>query len=200
MDRENLYFYNKLQEEKRQVQASLDRISKQNKESMENYHNDSSRYDNHPADIGIEVYMMEQDKGKENHLKNILWEIDESLENLRKGKYGLCKTCDQPIDKERLELIPYLKTCVECSKELDGDISFRYTSERKIADDFFGTIKRRHVYYDGEDTLQEVFQYNIVENDPSSSTGDNMGLMDEDMDGVEEVENISQDYYDDTLK
>ncbi|MFY9483503.1 MAG: hypothetical protein WAP41_07365, partial [Tissierellaceae bacterium] len=74
------------------------------------------------------------------------------------------------------------------------------TSERKIADYFFGTIKRRHVYYDGEDTLQEVFQYNIVENDPSSSTGDNMGLMDEDMDGVEEVENISQDYYDDTLK
>ena len=160
MDRENLYFYNKLQEEKRQVQASLDRISKQNKESMENYHNDSSRYDNHPADIGTEVYMMEQDKGKENHLKNILWEIDESLENLRKGKYGLCKTCDQPIDKERLELIPYLKTCVECSKELDGDISFRDTSERKIADDFLELLKEGMYIMMGRTPFRRFF--NII--------------------------------------
>ena len=200
MDKNDLMFYNRLHEEKEKVMESLEHISKEISDSMDMYYTELSGYDNHPGDIGTETYMMEQDKGMKNKLKNTLREIDESLESMEKGTYGICNTCDKEINKERLELIPYLKTCIECSSELTPEVNFRQLSDEKISGNFFGTIKKDHAYFDGEDTLQQVVQYNIVENDPSSSTGDNMGVMDEDNDGVESVDNISQEYYDETLR
>ena len=200
MDKENLVFYNKLYEERERVMDSLKHLSKEPNDSMDIYYTEISGYDNHPGDIGTEVFMMEQDKGMKNKLENTLREIDESIEDIDKGDYGICDTCNKDINRERLDLIPYLKTCIECSSELSPPIEFRQLSDEKISGNYFGTIKKDHGYFDGEDTLQEVFQYNIVENDPSSSTGDNMGVMDEKNDGVEEIENISQEYYDQTLK
>lgn len=200
MDKSNLIFYKKLQEEKKKITESLENLSAETDESIDMYYTESSGYDNHPADIGTEVYMMEQDKGMKNKLKNTLREIEESLEDINNGTYGICSTCDKEINKERLELIPYLKTCIECSSELAVPVNYRQLSDEKISGNLFGTIKKDHTYFDGEDTLQQVVQYNIVENDPSSSTGDNMGVMDEDNEGVEPIENISQEYYDETLK
>ena len=55
--------------------------------------------------------------------------------------------------------------------------------------------------FDREDTYQEVARYNKISNDPSASTGDPFGDIDDDDSGVlEEVENISKEYYDDTIK
>lgn len=200
MDRESLFFYDRLQEEKENIISTLNNLSQSDGDSMDMYYSELSGYDNHPADIGTEVFMMEQDKGMKNKLKNTLREIDESIEDINKGKYGICDKCNKKIDKERLELIPYLKTCIQCSSELIAPVDFRQINDEKIWGNLFGTIVKDHVYHDGEDTIQEVAQYNIVENDPSDSTGDNMGVMDEHRDVVEPIENISQEYYDSTLK
>lgn len=200
MNKDHLTFYNRLHEEKEEVTKSLDNLRREKSDSMDMYYTELSGYDNHPADMGTEVYMKEQDKGVEDQLKETLVEIDQSLEELKIGNYGVCNTCHKDINKEILELIPYLKNCIECSSELSPPVQFRQLSNEEIPGNLFGTIKRDHVYYDGEDTLQEVLQYNIVENDPSFSTGDNMGVMDEDNEGVEDIENISQEYYDKTLR
>ncbi len=60
------------------------------------------------------------------------------------------------------------------------------------------------VEFDREDAYQKLASFNIVSDDPSFATGDHLGIMDEQDgdggDGVEEVENISQEYYDETLK
>lgn len=200
MDKSDLIFYKKLNEEKGKIIESLESLSTDKNESIDMYYTENSGYDNHPADIGTEVYMMEQDKGMKNKLKNTLSEIEESLEDINNGTYGICNKCNKEINKERLELIPYLKTCIECSSELSVPVDYRQLSDERISGNLFGTTKKDHAYFDGEDTLQQVVQYNIVENDPSSSTGDNMGVMDEENEGVEPVENISQEYYNQTLK
>ena len=199
MGKNDLHFYNRLLEEKKNIKESLEHLGKAPNDSMDVYYSELSGYDNHPADIGTELFMKEQDNGMENKLKNTLREIEESFEDMDNDRYGICKGCNKEIKEERLELIPYLKTCLECSEELaTPEIYSQRTNS--ISENYFGTIKRDHAYFDGEDTLQQVFQVNIVENDPSSSTGDNMGVMDEDNDGVESIVNISQVYYDNTLK
>lgn len=200
MVKDNLKFYNRLLEEKKNIKESLENISKETNDSIDMYYTELSGYDNHPADIGTEVFMMEQDKGMKNKLKNTLREIEESLEDMSNGTYGTCKNCNKEINEERLELIPYLKNCIECSKELTPDVNFRQLIDEKVTSNLYGTLKEDNVYFDREDTLQQIAQYNIVENDPSSTTGDNMGVMDEENDTVESVENISQEYYDETLK
>ena len=32
-----------------------------------------------------------------------------------------CERCGQPIPPKRLEVLPYTRLCVECSKEIGGD-------------------------------------------------------------------------------
>ena len=199
MGKNDLHFYNRLLEEKKNIKESLEHLGKQANDSMDVYYSELSGYDNHPADMGTELFMKEQDNGMENKLKNTLREIEESFEDMNNDRYGICKGCDKEIKEERLELIPYLKTCLECSEELATPEIYNQRTD-SISGNYFGTIKRDHAYFDGEDTLQQVVRYNIVENDPSSSTGDNMGVMDEDNDGVEAIENISQEYYDETLR
>ncbi len=40
--------------------------------------------------------------------------IDEALERIVEGTYGICEDCGEEIARARLEAVPYAKLCVEC--------------------------------------------------------------------------------------
>jgi RNA polymerase-binding protein DksA len=40
--------------------------------------------------------------------------IESALERIEAGKFGLCRTCGQPIAPERLEALPWAQDCVSC--------------------------------------------------------------------------------------
>jgi DnaK suppressor protein len=42
--------------------------------------------------------------------------IDDVLERLDQGSYGLCEDCDAEIAEERLEIVPLATRCVECER------------------------------------------------------------------------------------
>ncbi len=207
MDEKKLqYFKNKLLNQKHENLELLK--NKQSDESMNLLDSELSLYDNHPADIATEVYMIEQEEGYKSQVKTTLGKIEKSLEDIENNKYGICDNCNQEIKLERLELIPYTKTCLKCS-EKDSDsknIDDRKTYESLNHESF--NIESKDKYeqtgYDMEDAYQDVLQDNFVEKDPSLSTGDNIGIMDEDKsndaDTVEEVEGISEEYYRQTLE
>lgn len=50
-----------------------------------------------------------------------LLKIDEAMERLQGGSYGLCLECQAPIDIERLELRPYTRHCVACKEKLEEE-------------------------------------------------------------------------------
>lgn len=195
------YFRDKLIDEKKKIVKSLNNIDKEEYGSLDMYYTEASGYDNHPADIGTELFMMEQEKGFKNKLSETLEEIESSLEDIKNGNYGICQNCKENIDEERLELIPHVKNCIECSKDITPTIdSKQFESIDKDYITSFSMNPESNVEFDREDAYQKVAFFNMVPGDPSFSTGDNMGIMDENEgDGVEEVENISQEYYDETL-
>ena len=41
-------------------------------------------------------------------------DIREAIARIDKGKYGVCSKCKQSIPAERLEAVPYAKTCTAC--------------------------------------------------------------------------------------
>ncbi len=45
--------------------------------------------------------------------------IDEALERLDEGTYGLCADCEEPIDVHRLEAQPEARMCVECKENAE---------------------------------------------------------------------------------
>lgn len=46
---------------------------------------------------------------------NRLKQIDNALERIRNGKYGICLGCGKEIPQARLEAIPYAFMCVNCA-------------------------------------------------------------------------------------
>jgi DnaK suppressor protein len=55
-------------------------------------------------------------------LENSLRDIDNALERIEKGNYGICKYCKKPINKKRLLARPVASACVECKTKLQNNI------------------------------------------------------------------------------
>jgi RNA polymerase-binding transcription factor DksA len=74
----------------------------------------------HMADIGTDAFEHEMTLGLVEEEADELEEIEEAIERLKKGSYGLCESCKRPIPKQRLIAIPYTRMCVNCKKKEEG--------------------------------------------------------------------------------
>lgn len=45
--------------------------------------------------------------------------IENALERLRDGQYGLCEACDTTIPMARLQALPYATLCIGCQREAE---------------------------------------------------------------------------------
>ena len=43
--------------------------------------------------------------------------IDNALDRIHQGKYGLCMKCGKEIPQERLRVIPFAAMCIDCTNE-----------------------------------------------------------------------------------
>jgi RNA polymerase-binding transcription factor DksA len=48
-------------------------------------------------------------------------QLKEALERLDEGDYGICESCEQPIDPERLDVPPRTTLCITCAREAGQD-------------------------------------------------------------------------------
>ncbi|HEU4963737.1 MAG TPA: TraR/DksA C4-type zinc finger protein [Bacilli bacterium] len=133
------------------------------KESLFESMGELSHYDNHPADLGTEMF----ERGKDLALRDAdslrLNALDEALERMEEGTYGHCEHCGQPIAFARLEANPAAKFCVHCQ---EGAEEHEITANRPVEENFlypsFGrTFLDNHdqTGFDGEDSWQAVARY-----------------------------------------
>jgi DnaK suppressor protein len=43
--------------------------------------------------------------------------IKKAIARIDKGEYGSCQVCSQPINKERLKVVPYTTMCIKCASQ-----------------------------------------------------------------------------------
>jgi DnaK suppressor protein len=53
--------------------------------------------------------------------------LHQALEKIENGSYGICDSCEEPIPKKRLELIPGSLRCVACQKEWEVRNAFQFS-------------------------------------------------------------------------
>ena len=46
-----------------------------------------------------------------------LEQIEEALERLSEGTFGLCEVCEKPIPLKRLQALPYATECIDCKRK-----------------------------------------------------------------------------------
>ncbi|WP_442603789.1 TraR/DksA C4-type zinc finger protein [Paenibacillus sp. KN14-4R] len=117
-----------------------------------------SAYDNHPGDTATELYEREKDIALQENYEEHLNEVNKALVAMQQGTYGICRTCNTPIDYERLQAVP---TTLYCKTHSPSQHS---SDRRPIEEEFlappFGrtSMDERSEWtgFDGEDAWQIV--------------------------------------------
>jgi sigma-B regulation protein RsbU (phosphoserine phosphatase) len=89
----------------------------------------------------------------EDYLNDLIAEVDAALERIEGGSFGLCETCHDPIEADRLELNPLCRFCLDhlsqaelaCHQEdldLATQIQSRLLPKRNISFDSWDTQYR----------------------------------------------------------
>ncbi|QGH33095.1 hypothetical protein GI584_03080 [Gracilibacillus salitolerans] len=75
-----------------------------------------STFDNHPADMGTELFERQKDITIKQQLQEELADIEDALEEISRGTYHRCNTCGKPIKEERLLAVPTTRYCIDHGK------------------------------------------------------------------------------------
>ena len=67
-----------------------------------------------PELVGRDL-VMTMIKSQERKLES----VEEALEQVQRGQYGICENCGEPIDPERLEILPEATLCVKCKSSVE---------------------------------------------------------------------------------
>lgn len=63
-------------------------------------------------DVELEALATEDELG---------YAVNEALERITEGRFGLCVGCGRPITRERLALLPYARDCRDCAQEREAE-------------------------------------------------------------------------------
>ncbi|MFC1606655.1 TraR/DksA family transcriptional regulator [Candidatus Latescibacterota bacterium] len=75
---------------------------------------DLSSYSFHMADQGTDTMEREKAFSLASREGRYLHHLNEALERIEKGSYGVCRTCGEDIGKNRLEAVPNATQCISC--------------------------------------------------------------------------------------
>jgi DnaK suppressor protein len=63
-----------------------------------------------------EINLILSDRDREK-----LQAVEEALERIEDGSYGICESCEEEIAPERLEALPFTRLCVSCQSEMERE-------------------------------------------------------------------------------
>jgi DnaK suppressor protein len=71
------------------------------------------------ADMAVESYTKEFNFGKSSGDRHVLQLISEALDRIEDKSYGICVSCENPIQPKRLEAVPWTRLCIQCQDLLE---------------------------------------------------------------------------------
>jgi DnaK suppressor protein len=75
----------------------------------------------HMADAGTDNYDRDFALSMISTEQNALYEIEEAMNRIRNGTYGLCEVTGKKIDRARLDVLPWTRFSAEAEKQLEKE-------------------------------------------------------------------------------
>jgi DnaK suppressor protein len=205
MDKNQLLHYkSKLINEAGKADTTLEQMRDMEEGEMSNYTpSELSNYDNHPADMGSELYTLEMNLALKVHEQTKLNDIKLALKKIDNGTYGICENCKKQIQPDRLEIMPTARFCMECQEDKEArEIN---TPDQQYDEVFDAPFGRKYLNQQEDDEYEGIYQLNDVLKYGSADSPQDMGgyadfeeyyTNEVDNQGyVEEVDKISNQQY-----
>lgn len=103
---------------RKQLESERDRLHNELKQRNVSGH-ENLGYSTHMADDASAAFDQARDLALRGNLEQSLQQVQEALNRLDNGTYGVCEACDQPIDPARLEALPQARFCLSCQERLE---------------------------------------------------------------------------------
>jgi len=112
-DEQRKHLEQRLVEERARLAKSLDRYEEESGTSSRDSDGDLTSMPFHMADQGTDTYQQEFDASNAARQSRELSEIDYALQKLyqQPERYGICENTGADIPFERLDIVPWARTC-----------------------------------------------------------------------------------------
>lgn len=105
---------------KEQITGDIRDLSDENTGSGNDRGGDVSGHALHMADVATDMYDREFTLGLAANDREFLYQVNEALERIEDGSYGLCIFCKKSIPATRLKAIPHVQTCLKCQESRES--------------------------------------------------------------------------------
>jgi RNA polymerase-binding protein DksA len=106
--------------QKKKILDDLNMVSHEDAHEKDEHRAKFPDYGDKPDENAQEVDEYTTNLATEKLLETSLRDIENALERIEKGTYGICKYCGKEIDAKRLLIRPVASACVECKNKLQG--------------------------------------------------------------------------------
>ncbi len=100
--------------QKQQILRQLDEEFREGKEGVLDEGMDTYDLASEERDREINLILSDRDRDK-------LQAIEDALERINEGSYGICEMCEEEIAQDRLEALPFTRLCVSCQSETEKE-------------------------------------------------------------------------------
>jgi RNA polymerase-binding transcription factor DksA len=100
--------------EKRKILSAELLEAKEKADEVLNNNSTNAIYSSHMADAGSDQQEMEKNYYMMNRENNYLQYLERALSMIVEGSFGVCASCGELIDKERLIEVPHTSSCFDC--------------------------------------------------------------------------------------
>lgn len=185
----------------REREELQDRLRETHRYGLNDAMNDAagelSGYDQHPADLGSEMFERARNLALGEHHLLRLEAIEQALRRWDEGVYGRCARCGGMIERPRLEAEPAAILCMGCA---NGQQQGTLSRDRPVEEEVLrppvertNGNERDDDGFDGEDAWQVVACMN-ARRDPDSPRDEELytegsGNVDPNVDSIEQISN-----------
>ena len=113
---------NILLEEKKRLEKELAKFTTKNPHVNDDYEATYPEYGDKSDENAQEITQYLANKPLEMTLEKSLRDVNKALKRMGEGTYGICKYCDKPMEKKRIQARPTSSACVSCKKTLTQEI------------------------------------------------------------------------------
>ena len=110
----------------------LGNVTSMESEALRRDRSDLSNMPIHMADLGTDSCEIDNIIGLVDSERKILVEVNDALNRIEDGTYGICEGRGEPIGKQRLKAIPWARYCVACATLLEKGILAKKSSQEYI--------------------------------------------------------------------
>ena len=111
------FFKNLILEKVQQTNDNVESIEKNSRNEGTDTSEDRSTYSLHMADHGTDAMEREKSLLLAQRGGDYLDYLNEALERIEAGTFGVCRLCGGTIGRKRLEAVPTATQCIECKSK-----------------------------------------------------------------------------------